>query len=227
MVEKLGYVGYPLGIKWLREQPEGYAPDPAKHHDCILKYMRLARKTGKQGWISRANPACRGGSIYAGFNPPNDNIAKYVSLGERYLPTPASMHNFFSDIAVPLRDEDFCVFKPLDQFTDAPELVVFFARGETLSGLCQLACFAFDDHNAVAAPFGSGCANILSWPASYARKGRRQAVLGGMDPSCRPYMDKDELSFAVTLDALDKMLDAARDSFLSGKTWQKVQRKNK
>ena len=73
--------------------------------------------------------------------------------------------------------------------------------------------------------YGSGCANIFAWPLSYRRKGQRKAVIGGADPSCRPFMGVDELSFTVTTDTLLAMQEAFPRSFLAGKTWTAVRKK--
>ena len=55
--------------------------------------------------------------------------------------------------------------------------------------------------------------------------GQKKAVIGGADPSCRPFMGVDELSFTVTFDVLECMLEAYPRSFLMGKTWAGVRRK--
>ena len=137
------------------------------------------------------------------------------------------MWRFFKELDTRPAPADYCAVKPLDQFSDEDEplAVIFFARGELLGGLCQLACFSLDDHQAVTFPFGSGCANILSWPLHYARRGMDRAVVGGAAPSCRPYMETDELSFALPATSFVKMLDAAPHSFLTGNTWSAVRRK--
>lgn len=223
----------PLGVFYSNRQPPGAGPLEGKKHNCMLKYARIARKKGQPGWVSREKPGCRGGAIYAGFAPPNEAVARFVSIGtdqapgERYLPDTQSMWNFFKALEWQNAPAEFCVFKPLSQFAaeESPLVVIFFARGEQLTGLCQLAYYAFADHQAVAFPFGSGCANLLSWPLLYGRKGLNKAVVGGADPSCRPYMEIDELSFAVPPKAFQLMLEKAPGSFLAGQAWQKVRRK--
>lgn len=223
----------PLGLYYTNNKPNDNGPSGKNAHDCLFKYLRIARVKKQPGWISRANPGCKGGSIYTGFTEFNDYIANFVSIGnekrpgEKYLPSPQSVWNMYNQINRREAPADFCVFKPLDQFDDAetPEVVVFFARGELLTGLCQLAFYAFDDTNALAFPFGSGCANIIAWPIHYLEKNQDKAVIGGSDPSCRPYLETDELTFAVSYTAFKKMLDKAEESFLSGKTWSNVRKK--
>lgn len=233
LLQSLGYGEEPLGLTYTETKPEGYGSDGTKAHDCLMKYVRLARVRRTPGWISRQHPGCRGGAIYAGFAEPSDAVARFVTTGfpgkegERYMPDPSSMWRFFKDIDPRPAPGEYCVFKPLSQFSDEEEplVVTFFARGEVLGGLCQLAFFALDDHHAVTFPFGSGCSNLLSWPLHYARLGEDRAVVGGADPSCRPYMETDELSFALPATSFAKMLDAAPRSFLSGGTWAAVRRK--
>ncbi len=233
MLDALGCEEKPLGLFFSEEQPTGHGPDGTKAHDCLMKYVRLARVRRVPGWISRHQPGCRGGAIYAGFTEPSDAVARFVTTGvpgregERYMPDPKSMWRFFEALDSQPASADYCVIKPLELFSteEKPLAIIFFARGELLSGLCQLAFFALDDHQAVVFPFGSGCANIVSWPLHYARQGEDRAVVGGADPSCRPYMEPDELSFAVPASAFIKMLDAAPRSFLTGGTWATVRRK--
>lgn len=47
---------------------------------------------------------------------------------------------------------------------DAPEVVVFFATPDILSGLFTLANFEEAEPNGVLAPFSSGCGSIVSYP---------------------------------------------------------------
>lgn len=223
----------PLGVFYSATAPGGAGPKGGKGHDCLMKYVRMAQTKKQKGWISRQAPACRGGAIYAGFAEPNDAVAVFVSSGndkipgEKYLPDSQCMWKFFTAIDTQKAPADYCVFKPLSQFkaNEEPLAVVFFVRGEQLAGLCQLAFYAFASHEAVAFPFGSGCASILSWPLLHARKGINKAIVGGSDPSCRPYLATDELSFAVPAKSFELMLEKAPESFLSGQTWQKARKK--
>jgi len=66
-------------------------------------------------------------------------------------------------------------------------VVIFFARGEVIGGLNQLATFVTNDFEAVMSPFGAGCSNLVTWPLKYLEQGRLKAVLGGWDPSDRKF----------------------------------------
>ena len=122
----------------------------------------------------------------------------------------------------------FLVIKPMSLFpsTVEPEIVIFFARPETISGLLSLATFVTNDIDAVKTPsFGPGCASIVMWPIKYLRQGQLKAVIGGLDPSCRKYMKTDEMSFAVPVELFRRMLGRWEESFLKTKYWTSAMKK--
>jgi hypothetical protein len=108
---------------------------------------------------------------------------------------------------------------------DHPELITFFARGEVLCGLNQLATFVTNDFEAVSSPFGAGCSNIVSWPLRYLSAGKLKAVLGGWDPSDRKFLKPDELTFTVPYEMFDRMVRRWPESFLKTPTWEIVRKK--
>ena len=225
----------PLGISYTGNAPEGsITPAPEAGHACIINYLRMARARKTCVHFSADIKGCMGGWVYLGYQlPVPERILQFVTTGwegregERYLPSPESMRRFFKDIDIQPAPAPFCAAKPLSFFEgeEEPLLVTFHCRGEVLTGLTMLAGFALDDHDAVAMPFGSGCANIFAWPLCYRRKGMKKAVVGGSDPSCRPFMGVDELSFTVTTDILTAMQNAFPASFLMGKAWTGVRKK--
>jgi hypothetical protein len=150
-----------------------------------------------------------------------------VLEGERYLSSPSVTRRFYTDIDPRPAPKPFCVFKPLSRFVgdERPELVIFFGRPEVLSGLHQLATFVTDDFHAVQSPFGSGCSNIVTWPLKYLHENKLKAVVGGWDPSDRPFMKTDELSFTVPFAMYQMMLDRWRESFLTAPAWENVMKK--
>lgn len=233
LADLLSFDEIPLGLYYTNIKPNKNGPSGKSAHDCLFKYLRIARIKRRPCWIGSENPGCPGGSIYAGFAEFNDAVAKFVSTGdekrpgEKYMPSPQSVWTMYNLMHRRKAPADFCVLKPLNQFdgSEIPEVIIFFARGELLTGLCQLAFYAFDDTNALAFPFGSGCANIITWPLHYLENNQDKAVIGGSDPSCRPYLETDELTFAIPYPAFKKMLNKAEESFLSGKAWSNVRKK--
>ena len=255
LLELLGHEEFPLGVYYTDVKPEGFGPKPGEllsreresanaidwqkafsNFSCIFGNIWLARKKKKAAWISHEECGCMGGGYYSGvYRPYLELNVLYVSTGvpgtamegEHYLPSPESMRAFMDDVAPPEVTGKYCVIKPLDQFSDAepPLVVVFFARAEVLTGLHSLVGYATGSHNAVVSPFGSGCANIISWPLVYQRRGQECAVLGGFDPSARKFMKTDELTLAAPLPLYRKMLEAMESSALTRHTWEGVRKK--
>ena len=128
--------------------------------------------------------------------------------GECYLDSPEAVRRFFEILDPRPAPEQFCVFKQLSKFTpdEKPEVVIFFARAETICGLNQLATFVTNDFEAVQSPFGAGCSNIVAWPLKYLERGQLKAVLGGWDPSDRKFLKPDEITFAVPYEMFDRMV---------------------
>lgn len=234
LLEALGGVDEPLGLFYAEtEPPDGFAPREGVTGGCLINFMRLAKERKRPAWFAKDRTGCRGGNSYLGFARPAPFIPDFVSVGtesmegEHYLPSPDSVRRYLDEIDVQPAPAPYCVVKPLGQFAAGEEAVavIFFERVEVLSGLCALAMFAFDDVHAVVSPFGSGCSTVLAWVDYYKRKGDRKAVLGGFDPSCRPFIGMDQLTFAVAGEDFAVMLAAARDSFLACRDWRKVRKK--
>ena len=224
----------PLGILYTEDIPEHSLSPVTSGHGCLINYMRIVRSRRQSVHFSTETTMCMGGRVYLGYLlPPPERIAHFVTTGyqggagEHYLPRPESMDRFFADLDIQPAPAPYCVVRPYSMFEEKqePDLICFHARGEALTGLISLASFALDDHHAVAMPFGSGCANIFAWPLHYRRQGQKKAVVGGADPSCRPYLKVDEMTFTVTADILMAMLDAYPQSFLMGNTWNSVRKK--
>jgi|WetSurMetagenome_2_1015567.scaffolds.fasta_scaffold02011_4 uncharacterized protein (DUF169 family) len=254
-LEILGIAEEPFGVFYTDQEPkDGFTPKsrslPTLEEEkgdkidwglvfegfsCVIGLLWRARKKGTSAYFSRENFGCFGGAFYVGFlRRPLDFVARFVSTGipnrfegERYLESPEVTQMFFKTIDPRPAPASFCVFKPLSLFTDfeKPELVIFFARPESICGLHQLATFATNDFEAVLSPFGPGCAGILTWPLHFLARGKQKAVLGGWDPTERRYVKTDELTFTVPWEMYLRMLSRWRESFLSTKTWDSVRKK--
>jgi hypothetical protein len=118
----------------------------------------------------------------------------------------------------------YCVFKPIEQFQDEikPEVVVFFASPDILSGLFTLTNYALEHTDAVYTPFGSGCGTILTHPLKEAEKEKPRAVLGMFDVSARPMVEKDVLTLSMPYSIFLRLLENVSGSFLETESWKKV-----
>jgi uncharacterized protein (DUF169 family) len=254
-VEILGLGEEPLGLYYSPLEPaEGFSPQQAilpsaemeklgeinweetmGNFSCVIGHIWRARKLRKPAFFEQNRFGCLGGAFYLGFLKPQlEFITHYVSSGipnvlegECYLESPEMVRRFFEVLDPRPAPAPFCVFKPLSQFSaqENPEVVIFFARGEVIGGLNQLATFVTNDFEAVMSPFGAGCSNLVAWPLKYLERGQLKAVLGGWDPSDRRFLKPDEISFAVPWEMFARMVTRYRDSFLTKPTWATVRKK--
>ena len=118
----------------------------------------------------------------------------------------------------------FIVFKRWDRLEDKddPDVVVFFAQPDVLSGLFTLACFDTADESGVIAPFGAGCGSIVLYPYLEKDKPDPRGVIGMFDPSARPNVPAGTLTFAVPMTKFVRMVENAEESFLTTPTWDVV-----
>jgi uncharacterized protein (DUF169 family) len=251
----LGLTEEPIGLHYTPNEPrEGFSPQAAvlptaemekagevdweatfANFSCVIGNLWRARKLKKPAYFDQARFGCLGGAFYLGFLKPQlEFITHYVSTGipnvmegECYLDSPAAVRRFFEVLDPRPAPAQFCVFKQLSLFTpdETPEVVIFFARAETISGLNQLATFVTNDFEAVASPFGAGCSNLVAWPLKYLERGQLKAVLGGWDPSDRKFLKPDEITCAVPREMFERMVKRWRDSFLTKDTWKTVRKK--
>jgi uncharacterized protein (DUF169 family) len=254
-LEILGLTEEPLGMYYTGVEPrEGFSPQGAnlpsvdqeaagevdwaatfENFACVIGLIWRARKLGKPAYFDQSRFGCLGGAFYLGFLKPQlAFITHYVSTGipnvlegECYLESPEAVRRFFKTIDPRPAPAPFCVFKSLSQFApgENPEVVIFFARGEVIGGLNQLATFVTNDFEAVMSPFGAGCSNIVAWPLKYLERGQLKAVLGGWDPSDRKFLKPDEITFAVPWEMFARMVGRYRESFLTRPTWALVRKK--
>jgi hypothetical protein len=147
--------------------------------------------------------------------------------GERYKRTPEIVDEITAG-HVSLPAEGRCyTFRRWDKLArdDNPDVVIFFARPEVLSALFTLANFDQADPNGVICPFGSGCSSIIHYPRLEQQSDHPRAVFGMFDPSARPCVPVDILTFAIPMKKFENMIGSMDESFLITKTWDSVKTK--
>ena len=251
----LGLDEEPMGIFYTDEEPaEGFSPKPNDlptrqkemeneidwqkvfgQFSCVIGNIWRARKKGAAAYFSAERFGCPGGAFWLGFiKPQTETIINYVSTGipnwtegELYCDSPDALRRIFEYVDPRPAPSKFCVVKPISNFSDdeVPELIAFFTRPESVTGLHQLAAFVTNDPEVVASPWGAGCGSIVVLPLHYLSKGQNKAVIGGWDPSARKFFKTDELSFTVPFAMFKDMLNRYGESFLATKTWATVQKK--
>ena len=100
---------------------------------------------------------------------------------------------------------------------------LFFAAPDALAGLVTWATFDNNAADAVASPFGSGCSSVVAQAVQENRNGGRRCFLGLFDPSVRPWVEPDVLSFVVPMSRFREMCGMMRASCLfDTHAWSKV-----
>jgi hypothetical protein len=147
--------------------------------------------------------------------------------GERYKKSPDLVRQIMANMPVLKAPGQFIVFKRWDRLeeSDTPEVVIFFARPDVLSGLFTLASYDVADPTGVIAPFGAGCGSIVQHPYLQKDSSSPKAVLGMFDPSARPCVPENTLTFAVPMNRFLAMVNNAEESFLITGTWDKVRKR--
>ena len=210
------------------------APVP-KDWRCLVCDLSRIRK-GTDLVIDHGSLSCSGARFYLGYTTERRPEFRYflstgkpgVVEGERYKRTPEIVDEMDRHRETIPSTGKCYTFKRWDRLTagDEPEVVIFFARPEVLSGLFTLANFDESDPNGgVICPFGAGCGSMIYWPWLEGQKEHPRAVLGMFDPSARPCVPVDVLTFAVPMKKFGRMIGYMEESFLITPTWEKVKRK--
>ena len=193
---------------------------------CMIGAIRKVCN-GNKLTLTSENVQCPGGALYAAFRPMPEQIAFFVSQIERYKQTPEQMYAYVESLGIEMTDKPYLNFVCVDQLVswEGVEAVVFFATPDILSGLCTWALFDNDAEDAIVTKFASGCAAVITFASVENRKGGRSCFLGMFDPSARPLVPKNELSFAIPMSRFKEMLTTMPDSALYQKAFSVVRRR--
>jgi hypothetical protein len=204
---------------------------PIKDHVCMVGQLALPRR-GEDIAFTGETLGCAGGKRFLGFSAQiRPGFEYFLSCGipgkmegERYKKSPELALAFANEAPSLKAPAKYAVFKRWDRLAaeDQPEVVIFFAAPDVLSGLFTLSGFAEKDLQSVIAPFGPGCAAIGAYPYLEGRAPQPHAVLGMFDVSARPFVPERTLSFAVPMAKFARMVGDMEESFLITGSWAKV-----
>ncbi len=225
-----------LPIIFYYTNEEGHADfvKPGSMSRCIIEALSDVRD-GKALCFDANSIACFGGKRYLGFTEEvMPDFEYFLSCGilgkldgERYKKTPQLVKEVMKHSVSFKAPARFIVFKRWDMLkeSDEPEVVIFFAEPDVVSGLFTLANFEEAEPNGVFTPFGSGCATIVQYP--YLEKGsdRPRSVIGMFDVSARPFVPEKTITFSVPMNKFVRMVDDMDDSFLITDSWQRVRKR--
>ena len=208
-------------------------PNPAMHM-CMIGVLARVRKGASLGF-DVDSIGCGGGKRYAGFTHDISPTFEYFLScgipgkieGERYKKSPdlvREMLKIVPQFTAPARTIVFKRFDMLEQ-SDNPDVVIFFATPDVLSGLFTLANFDEAEPNGVFCPFTAGCGSIVQYPYLEGGSARPRAVIGMFDVSARPSVPKETLTFAVPTNKFIRMVNNMEESFLITRSWEKVKKR--
>ena len=217
---------------------EGHAElaKPGSVPRCLIGAVAKVRE-GNSYCFDAESIGCFGGRRYLGFATKiMDDFEYFLSCGipgklrgERYKKSPELVKEAMKLAPVFKAPARFVVFKRWDmlQKSDNPEVVIFFAQPDVLSGLFTLSNFDEAKPDGVLAPFGSGCSSIILYPYLEKDSARPRGVIGMFDPSARPFVPSSALTFSVPMNKFGRMIENMEESFLITDTWRAIQKRIK
>jgi len=229
--EMIGLRQEPLALLFSDTEPDGYRPSGEKW-SCVIGTLARARR-GETVYFDADHMGCPGGACYLGFTPPSPMVPHLVSTGipgkvpaERYKKSPETVKAWLDANPSPSAPTRFVVFKPVTALADdeTAEVIICYASPDELAGLHFLAGFARSE-DAVVTPFGSACGTIVARPLVEGERDEPRAVLGMFDPSGRPFVKADELTFAAPTALWVEMLGNADESYLTTETWETLRKR--
>ena len=224
----------PIAFYYTDEPTSAEEVRPTPGHRCVICDLTQVRN-GKSIYLSADSIGCGGGKRYLGFTRElAPDFEYFLSCGipgklegERYKKSPELVKEAMKNMPQFGAPAKFIVFKRWDvlEKTDDPEVVVFFAQPDVLSGLFTLANFDEVEQNGVFAPFAAGCGSIVQYPYLERDSDRPRCVLGMFDVSARPCVPAQTLAFSAPMKKFTRMIDDMEESFLITDSWKKVSKR--
>jgi uncharacterized protein (DUF169 family) len=224
----------PITFYYTNEQGHGELVKAPATHQCLIVVLSRVRN-GQSLCFEGQSIGCGGGKRYTGFTQEiMPNFEYFLSCGipgelegERYKKSPELVREAMkrmSEFKAPAR---FIVFKQWEELeeSDNPDVVIFYTRSDVLCGLFTLANYDEAEENGVFAPFSAGCGSIVMYPYLERNAERPRGVIGMFDVSARPYVHKDELTFAAPMSKFRRMVENMEESFLITPSWDRVRKR--
>jgi len=234
-----GEAELPITFYYTNEEGHAELVKPGTVSRCVIGALSLVRK-GRALCFDAESIGCPGGQEYLGLRVPAHDT-EYLALagralsygipgkeeGERFFKTPeiaAEAIKLMPSFKAPAR---FIVFKRWDSLneSDEPDVVIFFACPDVLSGLHSLANFDETEPNVVFTPMASGCISIVTYPFLEKDSVRPRAVIGMFDISPRRFIPENTLSFSVPMRKFERMVRSMEESFLTTNSWKAIQKR--
>jgi uncharacterized protein (DUF169 family) len=221
----------PIVFYYTNDEEHVKPVEPDSVPRCMILAISSVRKRTALAFDAKSIH-CFGGKRYLGFSQKlSPDFEYFLSCGipnkfkgERYKKSPDLVKESMKNVPTFQAPAKYIVFKRWDTLeeSDNPEVVFFFARPDVFSGLFTLANFDEAEPNSVISPFGSGCASIVLYPYLERESEHPKAIIGMFDPSARPHVPRNILTFSTPMTRFSRMIDNMEQSFLATDTWGKV-----
>ena len=177
--------------------------------------------------LSADNVLCGGGGLYTAFAPMPDRVPVFVSETEHYKQSKEQVKEYIARLGIRLSEKPYLNFVRMDHIDNLDEVegILFFAVPDVLSGLCSWAFYDNNDDDAVCTRFASGCCSIVAFAVMENRDGGRRCFVGMLDPSARPLVPKDELTFTIPAGRFKEMMNTMERSALFQKAYSIVRKR--
>ena len=204
---------------------------PGTVNRCLV--ANLARiRNGQALRFAAEAIGCPGGKRYLGYAEGiRPGFEYFLSCGipgemegERYKKSPELVREVMARVPKFQAPAKSIVFKRWDLVEEGedPDAVVFFATPDVLAGLFTLASFDEAESSGVIAPFAAGCGSVVLYPYLEKASKSPRCVIGMFDPSARPYVEPDRVTFAAPWEKFVRMAGNMEESFLVTPTWEKI-----
>jgi hypothetical protein len=207
---------------------------PGELSRCVIGALAEIRK-GRSFTFNVDSVGCPGGKRYLGFaREIAPNFEYFLSCGipgqvrgERYKKSPELVRELVKNTPAFPAPKPYIVFKKWDELdkSDTPEVVIFFAPPDVLSGLFTLANYDQAEPNGAFCPMGSGCSSIVQYPYLEKNSKRPRGVIGLFDVSARPFVPSNTLTFSAPMNKFTTMVGNMEESFLITDSWRAVQKR--
>lgn len=208
----------------------GYSNEPAtevrKIPRCMIGAIRKVCD-GEALTLSADNVLCGGGSLYTAFAPMPERVPVFVSETEHYKQTKEQVKEYIDRLDIRLSEKPYLNFVRMDKLESLKgvEGILFFATPDVLSGLCSWAFYDNNDNDAVCTRFASGCCSIVTFAAKENERGGHSCFIGLFDPSARPLVPKNELTFTIPACRFKEMMGTMKQSALFQKAYSLVRKR--
>lgn len=193
---------------------------------CMIGTISNVRH-GESLTLTEENVICGGGGLYTAFREMPERVPMFVSEVEHYKQSKEMVIDYVNNLHIQITNKPYLNFVRIDKLKnwDEAEAILFFATPDILSGLCTWAFYDNNSSDAVTTQFASGCAAIVSFAINENRKNGNRCFWGMFDPSARPLVPENELSFTIPMCRFKRMLETMNDSAIFQKAFSIIKKR--